>query len=107
MVNAKLAAVCIRRCSLVAVQVNARLLQKCKSMLIVQYRGFSDYTTGRTILSIFFERTLMKILNAILLALFSASLAHAASLEDDVSRYIERFSGTKTVNEEVVGKSVV
>lgn len=44
----------------------------------------------------------MKIFNTILLTLFSASIAHAATLEDDVNRYVERFSGTKTVNEEVV-----
>ncbi len=44
----------------------------------------------------------MKIFNAILLALFSTSLAHAATLEDDVNRYVERFSGNKTVHEEVV-----
>lgn len=44
----------------------------------------------------------MKIFNAILLALFSASLAHAATLEDDVNRYAERFSGAKTVNEDVI-----
>lgn len=44
----------------------------------------------------------MKIFNAILLAVFSTSLAHAASLEDDVNRYVERFSANKTVSEEVV-----
>ena len=71
-------------------------------MLIVQYRRISDYTTGPAILSNYIERTSMKIFNTILLALFSASLAHAASLEDDVNRYVERFSGNKTVNEELV-----
>jgi len=50
----------------------------------------------------FFDGTPMKIFNTILLTLFFAGIAHAASLEDDVNRYVERFSGNKTVNEEVV-----
>ena len=50
----------------------------------------------------FFDGTPMKIFNTILLTLFFAGIAHAASLEHDVNRYVERFSGNKTVNEEVV-----
>lgn len=71
-------------------------------MLIVQCRGISDYTTGPIICSHLFEGPSVKIFNAILLALFSTSIAHAASLEDDVNRYAQTFSGTQSVTAEVV-----